>query len=78
MQLTVRNVSPELRRRIEALSKQRGESMNSIILMILEQAVALDHRLQRLARYATWTDEDADAFDEALQEQRQLDEELWD
>ena len=77
MQLTVRNVSPELRKRIEALSKSRGESMNTTILRILEHAVELDRRMQRLARYATWTEEDHAEFEDALAEQRQVDDELW-
>ena len=77
MQMTIRNVNPELKKRLEELSKSRGESMNTTVLQILEQAVKLDQRLLRLARYATWTQQDFDEFEEALNEQRQVDDELW-
>jgi plasmid stability protein len=77
MQLTVRNVSRELKQRLEALSTSRGESINSTVLRILEQAVELNQRMVRLERYATWNEQDFEEFESALDEQRQVDEELW-
>ena len=77
-QITVRNVSPALARRLKALAAARGESLNGVVLHLLEDAVGVDARRQRLMeRYATWTEQDQKAFDEALAAQRAVDDELW-
>lgn len=41
----------------------------------LPDAVAT--RLERLARYVTWTDEDVSAFNDALRAQRTIDDDIW-
>lgn len=76
-QLTIRGVSRELGRRLEQLSAERHQSVNATVLQLLERAVGLDPRRDRFRRYATWTEEDRRAFDEALQLQRQVDDGLW-
>lgn len=76
-QLTVRRVSEELGRQLQALAKQRGTSVNSIILEILEDAVGLDRRRDRLKRYMVWDGEDLREFEAVLEAQRQIDRELW-
>ncbi|HEX5716701.1 MAG TPA: hypothetical protein VF179_11130 [Thermoanaerobaculia bacterium] len=69
-QLTVRGVSDEVGRRLESLSRSRGQSLNATVLEILESAVGAAERRQRLAHYATWTEEDLEEFNEALAAQR--------
>lgn len=76
-QLTVRGVSDEVGRRLEDLSRERGQSMNATVVEILEVAVGFEPRRQRLERYGTWTEEEAAEFDEALAAQRRVDEKLW-
>jgi len=76
-QITIRNVSQELAERLRALSKARGESLNATVLHLLRDAVGIRQRCDRLARYATWTGEDQRAFEQALGEQRVVDEEKW-
>lgn len=76
-QLTIRGVSEETGRRLEGLSRARGQSVNATVLDILEAAVGVDERRQRLARYATWTPEDLAEFNEALATQRLVDDSLW-
>ena len=76
-QITVRNVSPELGRRLHRLSRERGESLNATVLRILEEAAGLDARRRALARYTTWTSEDLCEFESALRAQREIDERLW-
>ena len=66
-QITLRNVDPELSRRLRAVSAERGESLNSTLLRLLRRAVGLDARRERLLRYATWTSEDLEAFTTALE-----------
>lgn len=76
-QITVRNVDPELSRRLRAVSAERGESLNSTVLHLLRSAVGPDARLDRLRRYVSWTSDDIEEFTAALREQRVLDERSW-
>lgn len=76
-QLTIRNVPAEVRQRLDRLSRDRGESLNTVVVGILTESVGVDARRTRLERYATWTEQDATAFDEALASQRVIDAELW-
>ena len=76
-QLTIRGVSDELSRRLTKLGKSRGQSVNSTALQILEQAVGIEARRQRLARYMTWSAADTDEFEAALKSQRVIDEDQW-
>lgn len=76
-QITVRNVSPELDKRLTALSRARKQSVNTLVLEILATATGIDERRERLQRYMTWTSEDRIEFDAVLREQRQIDEDAW-
>ena len=76
-QLTIRNVPDEVGKRLDRLSRDRGESLNTTLVAILTESVGVDARKTRLARYSTWTEEDATAFEEALASQRVIDDELW-
>lgn len=73
-QITLRNVDPELSRRLRAVSAERGESLNSTVLRLLKDAVGLDARRDRLRRYITWTTDDLAEFTDALRAQRIVDE----
>lgn len=76
-QLTIRGVSEEVGQRLESLSRERGQSVNTTVLEILAAAVGIDERRRRLARYATWTPEDVAEFQQALAAQRTIDDPLW-
>jgi hypothetical protein len=76
-QITLRHPSPELARRLKALAEARGESLNSTVLRLLEEVLGVEERRERLLRWATWTEEDASEFDEALRAQRVVDADLW-
>lgn len=76
-QITLRNVDPELSRRLRAISEERGESLNSTVLRLLKDAVRLDARRDRLRRYVTWTPNDLSEFTQALRVQRIVDERYW-
>lgn len=76
-QITVRGVSKELSRRLEKLAEAKSASLNATVLRILEDAVGLDARRARLARYATWTEADAAEFDAALRAQRIVESGEW-
>ncbi len=76
-QITLRNVDPELSKRLRAISAQRRESLNATVLHILRAAVGLDERRERLRRYTTWNESDVKEFDAALAAQRVVDEQYW-
>ncbi len=75
--ITLRNVDPELSRRLRAISAARGESLNGAVLRLLRRATGLNMRRERLERYATWTAEDVEEFTGALRAQRKVDERYW-
>lgn len=76
-QITIRHPSPELSRRLKALAEVSGESLNTTILRLLEDALGVEARRERLMSWATWSETDAAEFDEALRQQRVVDDELW-
>ena len=76
-QLTVRGISAEVATRLKRLSRAQKKSVNAIVVGILEQSVDVKARRRRLQRYATWTETDLAEFSDALRDQRQVDEELW-
>jgi plasmid stability protein len=77
MQITVRNVDPELSRQLRAISAERGESLNSTVLRLLRDAVGLNARRERLQRYVGWTSDELEEFSAALRAQRVVDEQYW-
>jgi hypothetical protein len=77
--LTIRNVPTDLARRLDEEKRARGTSLNQTILDLLSQAVGLDRRRSNaLAELAgTWSREEHEAFEHAVAETEQIDEELW-
>lgn len=76
-QLTIRGVPDEVASRLDRLSKGRRQSINATVVEILAQAVGFNERRERLARYATWTEDDLTEFMHGLSAQRVIDDRLW-
>lgn len=76
-QLTIRGVPDEVADRLARISEERGRSVNSTVLEILQEAVGVQERRNRLPRMATRTDQDMLELQRALKAQRVIDEELW-
>lgn len=76
-QLTVRGVPDEVGRLLETLSREREQSVNAIVVAILESAVGYEERRKRLERYSTWTEADRLQFESALAQQRTVDDADW-
>lgn len=76
-QLTVRGVPEDVAIRLARISEERGRSVNSTVLEILQDAVGVQERRTRLKRMVTWTDKDLVEFEKALEAQRVIDEDLW-
>ena len=76
-QLTIRGLADEVAERLKQLSVERGTSVNATVVQILKGAVGVHERRTRLARYATWTDDDFAEFNDTLTSQRVVDDDLW-
>jgi hypothetical protein len=76
-QMTIRGVPEEVARKLLRFSRERGRSVNTTVLEILSQAVGMDARRERLARYATWTSDDLAQVEDAVAAQRVIDDSLW-
>ena len=77
VQISVRNVSPELERRLKEVARERGESVNTTVLRLLEASVGVSARRARLARYATWAEGEVEEIEGAVRLQRVVDPKLW-
>jgi hypothetical protein len=84
-QLTVRGFGEELERRLRALARAEGISLNEAALRLLrkgaslggpsEPADAVGSALDHLA--GTWTDDDVREFEAAVRPMEQIDEAFW-
>ena len=75
--LSVRKVPPRVAKRLKALARETGESINTTVLRIIEHGLGLNDRRAELERLQTWTDEDLREFEEVLKDLRRVDEDLW-
>jgi hypothetical protein len=76
-QLTIRNVSDRVGKKLDELSRRSGKSINTLVLEMLDSTLGVKGRAERLRSYVTWSEEEAGEFDRALKTQRQVDEGLW-
>ncbi len=81
--ITVRNLPPAVAKAVKERAKREKLSLNKAIVRLLEEATGTGKATKRVVHhdldrfFGTWTKEEADAFDEALSEQRQIDPEMW-
>ncbi len=81
--ITVRNLPPEVAKAVKEKARREKLSLNKAVVRLLEEATGVEkgrkkvvyHDLDRF--FGTWTKEEADAFDEAAREHRQIDPEMW-
>ena len=86
-QTTLRGIDQSLDRRLREEARRQGLSLNRTILRLLRQATGLAKSSepspgrQRFADLdgliGTWSEDEADEFDRALQHLRQIDAEIW-
>jgi hypothetical protein len=84
-QLTIRGIPPKVERVIKEEAKRKGQSLNKIIISLLEKATGIKkeerkkqklyHDLDHLS--GIWTREEEIAFRTELKAQRKVDEGLW-
>jgi hypothetical protein len=82
--ITVRNLPPEVARRIKQKAKKERISLNRAVISLLENATGirsadskdvLHHDLDELA--GCWSEDEYQEFLETLHEQRQIEPEVW-
>lgn len=82
--ITVRNLPPAVEKAVRAKAKRERLSLNKAVVRLLEEATgeatdepkkAVHHDLDRF--FGGWTREEAEAFDRALQQQRQIEPDMW-
>lgn len=75
--ISLQTVSNELAERLEAESRSRGESVEDVVMSILEAALDGSPRRRDLSRFVDWSEEEAERVNRAVAEQRTIDESLW-
>ena len=73
---TIRGVPDDVAVRLEELSRERGQSINTTVNQIIAGAVGMDERLRRLQRYVVWSEGELEESSAVLAQQRTLDDEL--
>ncbi len=84
-QLTVRGFEKELERRIRALARREGLSLNQAALRLLRKGAGLEEEAPRFdvvgssldPFIGTWSDAEARELEKALQVFARVDEDLW-
>ncbi len=84
-QITLRCIPDEIEAIVKKEAKTKGLSLNKAFIALMEKATdlrtndkkekTLYHELDNLS--GLWSQNDAEAFDDNLQWQRNVDEELW-
>jgi hypothetical protein len=81
--ITLRNLPPAVAKAVRDKARKEKLSLNKAVARLLEEATGaptgtktvVHHDLDRF--FGTWTKREADAFDESLREQRQIEPEMW-
>jgi hypothetical protein len=82
--ITLRNLPPEVARRVEEKSRELGLSLNKTVARLLEERLIGAGKSGERVRYddldwlaGSMSPEEAEELSEAIAEQRQIDEDLW-
>jgi len=78
MTISLRNLSPEVERTIQEMSRREGISLNKATLRLLEGSLRKPARNSDFEEFCgAWSNEEADSFDASLREMRQIDPSDW-
>lgn len=80
-QLTLREIHPELEREIRRIAAERGTSINKTVKALLAEALGVQHSSHKrrdLSEFSgSWSEQEAAAFDSAMQVFERIDDEVW-
>ena len=82
-QITLRGIDDEVEKKIRRMAKQKGTSVNKVILELIHEQAGSKHKrreamsesLRKLA--GTWTKEQAEDFMESIKSCEQIEEAMW-
>ena len=81
--ITIRGVPPELERVLFKAATESGESLNRVVIALLEEAAGLRRKRRKILHHdldvlaGSWTAKEATAFDRSVGEGRRIEPELW-
>lgn len=79
--LTIRGLDPELSEALKRAAKQRGTSVNRLVLNTLKAQLGLGlpktmhHDLDQF--FGTWSEDEHEQIKKSTHQQRRIDKELW-
>ena len=80
-QITIRELDPNLELLIRQKSEAEKKSLNTVVQDLLKKAVGLGSEPQRKRNLTslagTWTQDEADAFEQTQVDFQKVDEDLW-
>jgi plasmid stability protein len=81
--ITLRNLPADVEREIRKRAREKGISANKAVIGLLEEHLDIEQK-GKIKRYhdldhlhGAWTKKQSEEFDKALEDQRQIDPELW-
>jgi hypothetical protein len=78
MTISLRNLPPEVEKAIEETSEREGISLNRATIRLLEASLHKPAKNSDFDEFfGVWSKEEADVFDEALSQMRQVDPADW-
>ena len=81
--ITLRNLPPEVARRLARKAREEGLSLNRAVISALEEAFGVARRKKGLVYHdldfmiGALSKQDADELDRAVRRQRRIDPEIW-
>lgn len=79
----LRNIAPSIMSLLKKEATKQKISVNSLILMIIEQGLGFTHQTQKNVYHdldylaGTWNNEDQKTFDDSIKSFEKIDKELW-
>lgn len=81
--ITIRGVPPALERVLAKTASESGDSLNRVVISLLEEAAGLRRKRRKVLHHdldtlaGAWTAKEAAAFDKGAAEARRIEPELW-
>jgi hypothetical protein len=81
--ITIRGVPPELERVLSRAASESGDSLNRVVIALLEEAAGLRRKRRRILHHdldalsGSWTAKEASAFERGIAEDRAIEPEIW-
>ena len=81
--ITLRNIPPEVQKAIREKVRQKGLSANRAVIELLQERLGVQRKVKKVLHHdldhliGSWSEEEAEQFDQTLREMRQIDKELW-